>query len=161
MLAIAACDDAGSDGSALPDSAALDAAIDTAVAPDASTNDAGEPDTGPVDAAMDSTLEDAEVDTGSEDAQPFDATTDTTVDAAPHDSGSQVSEGIWIGPDEVRALPMSGAAWDQLAAAATGSWGSADVSNQDNDHDVYTFAGALVAVRTDDNAMRDSGSCGD
>jgi hypothetical protein len=62
-------------------------------------------------------------------------------------------EGIWSSPEEIAALPMTGPGWEELEAVAVGSWGSADVSDQDNGHDVATFAGALYAVRTSDAAM--------
>ncbi len=61
---------------------------------------------------------------------------------------------LWIDQSTLMALPTSGAAWDRLAGDATGSWGSADVSDQNSDHDVLTFAGALYAVRQNDPGMR-------
>ena len=62
--------------------------------------------------------------------------------------------GLWLSADEVRALPMSGSAWAALEDDAYGSWGSADVQDQNSDHDVDVLAGALVAVRTGDGALR-------
>ena len=62
--------------------------------------------------------------------------------------------GIWIDHATLLELPTSGDAWDRLESDARGSWGSADISNQDNRHDVYTFAGALVAARLNDDALR-------
>ena len=64
------------------------------------------------------------------------------------------SDGLWITVEELAALPMSGEAWSELQSAATGNWGRADVSDQENEHDVLTFAGALYAERTDDDVMR-------
>jgi hypothetical protein len=63
--------------------------------------------------------------------------------------------GIWLSDRELAALPTSGAAWQQVQEAASGSLGSADLANQDSDHDVRTLAAALVAARTGDEAMRD------
>jgi len=62
---------------------------------------------------------------------------------------------IWISPEEIAALPTSGAAWSSVLSAANSSWGSADLSDNNSKHDVLTLAGALVAVRNADNAMRD------
>ena len=44
--------------------------------------------------------------------------------------------GMWLTQSEIDALPTSGAAWDQLLAAADGSLGVADISDQTSDHDV-------------------------
>ena len=62
---------------------------------------------------------------------------------------------IWISPNTLDQLPTSGSAWNALVDDARGSWGSADVSDQDSDHDTYTYAGALVAARTGDAGLRD------
>ena len=68
------------------------------------------------------------------------------MDAAPFDAGPPVvTDGIWLGAEEIAALPMSGDGWDELEAVATGTWGTADVADQDNNHDVAAFAGALYA----------------
>ena len=63
-------------------------------------------------------------------------------------------EGIWISPAEVRRLPMHGAAWARLKAAADGPLGKADIANQDSDHDVLTMAVALVYARTGEERYR-------
>jgi len=55
---------------------------------------------------------------------------------------------------ELVALPTSGPAWDRLLADANASWGAADPSNQDSKVARLVFAGALVAARTGDEAMR-------
>lgn len=52
------------------------------------------------------------------------------------------------------SLPTSGAAWDKMRNTAYGSWGTADLKNQDNKHAIYTLAGALVYARTGDASMR-------
>jgi hypothetical protein len=41
-----------------------------------------------------------------------------------------------------------------MRTTAYGSWGAADLQNQDNKHAIYTLAGALVYARTGDPAMR-------
>ncbi len=63
--------------------------------------------------------------------------------------------GIWISPQEIVALPMSGAAWESLKAVADKPLGVPDVSNQDDNTDVHVLAKALVYVRTGIPAYRD------
>jgi hypothetical protein len=41
-----------------------------------------------------------------------------------------------------------------MRTTAYGSWGTADLQNQDNKHDIYTLAGALTYARTGDPALR-------
>lgn len=62
--------------------------------------------------------------------------------------------GLWLTEQEILALPKSGAGWDAVKAAAAGSWGAAKVSDQDSKHDTRTLAGALVAVATNDAALK-------
>lgn len=69
-------------------------------------------------------------------------------------SGAVSSGSMWISPSELMSLPTSGAAWDKLRSTAYGSWGTADLKNQDNKHDIYVLAGALVYARTGDAALR-------
>jgi hypothetical protein len=64
------------------------------------------------------------------------------------------ADGIWISEAEIMALPMSGPAWDKLAADATGPWGTPNISDSGSEHDVLTLAGALYAVRTGDLETR-------
>jgi hypothetical protein len=61
---------------------------------------------------------------------------------------------IWISRAEVRRLPMAGAAWERVKAAADGPLGEADIADQDSDHDVLTMAVALVYARTGDESYR-------
>lgn len=49
---------------------------------------------------------------------------------------------------------MSGTAWVNLKSAADGSWGSPNLSDLNSNHDVLTLAGALVYVRTGNEAYR-------
>lgn len=58
--------------------------------------------------------------------------------------------GLWIGVDELAALPVVGPAWEAVAEAALEDWGDPDISDQNSDHDVHTLAGALYARRLDD-----------
>jgi hypothetical protein len=64
------------------------------------------------------------------------------------------SGGMWISSAEIMSLPTSGTAWDKIRTAAYGSWGTADLKNQENKHAIYTLAGALVFARTGDPALR-------
>ena len=65
-----------------------------------------------------------------------------------------VASGIWVSQAEIMNLPTSGAAWDRVQNAANSSWGSACLYDNNCMHDVNTLAGALVAARTGDAAMR-------
>jgi len=60
---------------------------------------------------------------------------------------------IWISPAELKALPTSGAAWDQIRSIANSNFGKATGGHNDN-HDVNTLAQALVAARLDDDALK-------
>jgi hypothetical protein len=64
------------------------------------------------------------------------------------------SAGIWISPQEIMALPNSGTAWAAVENAANSAWGSPCLNDDNCTHDVNTLAGALVAVRNNDSAMR-------
>src|SRR3954451_14252010 len=63
------------------------------------------------------------------------------------------SKGIWLSRSEVAALPTSGPAWASVQKAASGDLGSANIADQNSDHDVRTLAAALVAARTHDVQM--------
>jgi hypothetical protein len=63
-------------------------------------------------------------------------------------------DGIWISRAELMRLPVSGAAWDRLKAAADGPMEPRDIADQDSNHDVKTLAVALVAARTGDPRYR-------
>ena len=67
---------------------------------------------------------------------------------------TSTSAGMWISSTELMSLPTSGTAWDKMRTAAYGSWGAADLKNQDNKHDISTLAGALVFARTGDPSLR-------
>jgi hypothetical protein len=87
--------------------------------------------------------------------------TQPTVTHAPTPSGPAPTnppigetDGIWISTAEIMALPITGSAWSSVQAAANSSWGSACLNDNNCPHDVHTLAGALVAVRTNNAAMR-------
>jgi hypothetical protein len=65
-----------------------------------------------------------------------------------------VTAGVWLSQAEIMRLPTSGAAWDKMKNAANSNWGSACLYDNNCMHDVNTLAGALVAARTGDAAMR-------
>lgn len=105
--------------------------MDASSGADAGGTDAGEPDGGGGES-------DAGADAGG------------TPDAGP----PEPADGIWIGPSELAALPASGAAWDAVLAGADDlATTSADVSDQDSNHDVFTFAAALVCARTGERCV--------
>jgi alginate lyase len=61
---------------------------------------------------------------------------------------SLANRGIWLTDSEILALPLGGAAWDSLKAQADRPAGTPDLSNQDQNTNVYVLAKALVYVRT-------------
>lgn len=69
-------------------------------------------------------------------------------------TGTTPTRGVWIGKDELMARATSGAAWTKVLADANASPGTANVADQDNKHDAYTLAAALVAVRTGQASYR-------
>jgi hypothetical protein len=54
---------------------------------------------------------------------------------------------IWIGPKELAALNMAGQHWEQLKAQAKEPAGSPNLSDKDQDNNVYVLAKALVYAR--------------
>lgn len=65
-----------------------------------------------------------------------------------------LEKGIWISVEELDSQPISGGAWDRVYSAANANWGSACLYDLDCPHDTSTLAGALVAARLNDSAMR-------
>ena len=61
---------------------------------------------------------------------------------------------LWLSPAEIAVLPMSGAAWGRVKAAADGALGSPNIADQNSKHDVLTLAVALVYARTLNPAYR-------
>lgn len=64
------------------------------------------------------------------------------------------TSGIWISAAELASRPMSGASWLAVKNAADGSLGTANISDQDSNHDVNTLAVALVYARTGTESYR-------
>jgi hypothetical protein len=54
---------------------------------------------------------------------------------------------IWISPHELATLTMQGPAWERLKAQAKAPAGSPNLSDKDQDHNVYVLAKALVYAR--------------
>jgi len=63
-------------------------------------------------------------------------------------SSLAATKGIWLTRAEIQQLPMSGSAWSNVKAVADGSLDTPDVDCQSSNHDVKTYAVALVAART-------------
>ena len=63
-------------------------------------------------------------------------------------------EGLWIAPDELKSLPISGSGWEAMLAIAEGDLDRADVADQDSMHDTNTLACALAAARTGSAELR-------
>ena len=63
-------------------------------------------------------------------------------------------EGLWIAPDELKSLPISGSGWEAMLAIAEGELDWADVADQDSMHDTNTLACALAAARTGSAELR-------
>lgn len=72
----------------------------------------------------------------------------------PSAAAAAPTSGIWLSQAEIMTLPTSGRAWDQLKDAADESFGSANISDNESDHDVWTMAAALVYARTNDSSYR-------
>jgi hypothetical protein len=61
--------------------------------------------------------------------------------------------GFLLGVD-LASLPTSGAAWDAMLAKAKGSWPAPNLTDQNSQHAAHVLAGALVAARTGDAALK-------
>mgnify|MGYP000863299833 CR=1 FL=1 len=64
--------------------------------------------------------------------------------------------GIWLAQQELEQLPMSGAAWENLLAAADQPLPGPDIADQDDMSDVYLLARALVYARTGNPRYREA-----
>jgi hypothetical protein len=62
--------------------------------------------------------------------------------------------GMWISAAEIISLPTSGAAWNKMHTAAVGIWGTPDLNNPGNKHNINLLAATYVYVRTGDAALR-------
>ena len=67
---------------------------------------------------------------------------------------SRFGPGIWISSEELAYLPIDGLAWENLLQAAHIDVVAPDLSDQDDDSDVYTLAKALVYARTGETVYR-------
>ena len=67
-----------------------------------------------------------------------------------------LARGIWVDPQAIKTLPMTGPAWDKLKSDADRNLGTPDLANQDDMTNVWVLAKALVYVRTGDPAYRDA-----
>ena len=63
-------------------------------------------------------------------------------------------EGLWISPQRLASLPMSGSAWNSLKSIADGSLGTPDLADQDTRHNLRTMGVALVYARTGNSSYR-------
>ena len=61
---------------------------------------------------------------------------------------------LWLTTDELKQKPTSGAGWDYVKRIATGSWGTANISDMSSNHNTAVLAGAYYAVRTGDAKMK-------
>jgi Alginate lyase len=73
----------------------------------------------------------------------------------PQPRGNAGAGAIWVSRDEIMAKPMSGPAWTAMKAQADASAGTPDLSNQDQNNNVYVMAKAIVYVRTGISSYRD------
>lgn len=80
--------------------------------------------------------------------------TATPTTSSPTSSTTQSTGGMWISSTELMSLPTSGTAWDKIRTTAYGSWGTANLQDQNNKQAINTLAGALVYARTGDAALR-------
>jgi hypothetical protein len=62
--------------------------------------------------------------------------------------------GMWISTSQLMSLPTSGSSWDNMRSTAYGNWGTPDLKNQDNKHDINLLAGALVYARTGETSLQ-------
>jgi hypothetical protein len=73
---------------------------------------------------------------------------------APPPPPPTTGSGVWLDPEEIAALPTSGAAWNAVTSAAASSWGTGNIANQDSDHDVLTLAGAYTCARVGEHCAK-------
>jgi hypothetical protein len=76
------------------------------------------------------------------------------------DAAGGMRPGIWATPAELKKLPTSGAAWNQLKDLSERNLGRAKLSDQDSEHDIRVLATALVAARTNDRSLRKRAAAG-
>ncbi len=62
--------------------------------------------------------------------------------------------GLWLSSAEIAALPVTGAAWDNVKRRADSDCGTPQLSDQEDDTNVCVMAKALVFVRTGEEQYR-------
>lgn len=62
--------------------------------------------------------------------------------------------GVFISMTEINKLPQSGPAWENLKKVADQPLGAADIADQTSNHDIATYANALVYAKTGDETYR-------
>jgi alginate lyase len=68
---------------------------------------------------------------------------------------SAATVGVWLTPEEIRDLPTSGPAWENVKVAANSNLsGMTLMTDINSDHDTYTLAAAYAFVRLGGNAYR-------
>jgi hypothetical protein len=85
---------------------------------------------------------------------PTTSPTMTPTPTGPTPTPPPLGGGMWISQEELDNLPEYGDAWDKINSVAYGNWGSPDLTNQDNKHDIKVLAGALVYAKTRDSSLR-------
>lgn len=71
------------------------------------------------------------------------------------DRGSRGGPALWLTPEEIAALPMHGAAWDNVKEAADRDLGPPAIADPNSKHDTNTLAVALVYARSGEDRYRD------
>lgn len=69
--------------------------------------------------------------------------------------GEKSNKGIWLSQSELMRIPMSGKAWEKLKQRADLSVGKPNLSDQNQNNNVYVLAKALVYARTGENKYRE------
>lgn len=72
----------------------------------------------------------------------------TATPPPPSKTLSPAARGIWISPEELALVPMSGSAWNRVKEAADREVEEANMASSESNHDVHTLAVALVYART-------------
>lgn len=75
------------------------------------------------------------------------------VEASTSDVG-EGARGIWVDRARLMLHPTSGSAWDRVLEDAERDHGSANIADQDSNHDVYTLAAALACARADQHCAK-------
>ena len=63
-------------------------------------------------------------------------------------------ESVWISAEEIASLPTSGPAWDNLLDEAQNNTSAPNISNKNDNTDVYVYAKALAYLRTQKKRYR-------